>query len=498
MTTDPVVARGSRISARLRITGWLLLTTLVGLTALVLTVSNTLQASMSRQANTEVAQEIEEFTKFVSEGRDPETAEPFTTAERILEVYLSRQAPSDNELILGRVDGQMLSSPGATVDAAQVTGNAALLQRVMTEDSGVATTATGEEVRWGGQAVSHSEGQVARFAVVVYMEPLNREVSETTKTVSLVSLGVLALTAVMGYVVAGQILRPIREVRVAAANLTEHALTQRIPVTGRDDVAELTVQFNAMLDRLEQAFSTQQRFVDDAAHELRTPITIVRGHLELMGLEGPDQQATVALVMQELDRMSRIVSDLLELAKAERPDFLRLQKDVDVAALTLEIDAKVQGLPERQWLLTHVAEGAATLDPQRVTQAVLQLAKNAVQHTTPGDAIRLASQFGDGPDGPEVMFTVSDTGPGVHPADVERIFERFSRGDETQGDAATEYESGAGLGLSIVRAIANAHGGAAFVESEPGHGSTFGIAIPLHPERDEHHHADELFEGARG
>jgi signal transduction histidine kinase len=267
--------------------------------------------------------------------------------------------------------------------------------------------------------------------------------------------------------VAGQILAPVRMVRRAAAEITEQDLTRRITVAGRDDVAGLAEQFNAMLDRLEQAFTMQRQFADDASHELRTPITIVRGHLEVMGDDPAERAEVVRLCVDELDRMSRIVSDLLVLAIAERPDFVRPQR-VELAELTSEVDAKVRALAARSWRLEAIAEGTMVLDPQRITQAVVQLAQNAVQHSGDGDEIRLGSALREG----KASFWVTDTGPGVSDRDVERIFQRFVRGG---GD----HRGGAGLGLAIVAAIAGAHGGSVTVASTPGHGATFAVELPV-------------------
>jgi len=239
-------------------------------------------------------------------------------------------------------------------------------------------------------------------------------------------------------------------VRTAAAQLTEQDLTRRIPVAGRDDVAALAETFNAMLDRLERAFAVQRQFVDDAGHELRTPITIVRGHLELMGDDPAEREETVRLVTDELDRMSRIVEDLLLLAKAERPDFVT-PEPVQLAELTADVYVKARTLGDRDWRLAEIADREARLDPQRITQAMVQLAQNAVQHTATGQTIRIGSRA----DGERIELYVADSGPGVRPEDTELIFERFRRGTTRRGARG----SGAGLGLSIVKAIAEGHGG---------------------------------------
>lgn len=142
--------------------------------------------------------------------------------------------------------------------------------------------------------------------------------------------------------VAGRILAPVRMVRQTAEQIGESDLTRRLKVSGHDDVAALAHTFNHMLDRLENAFTTQRRFLDDVAHELRTPITVIRGHLELMDDREDEREATRALAVDELDRMSRIVGELLLLAKAERPDFLTLG-ETDLTDLVVDVGAKARG-----------------------------------------------------------------------------------------------------------------------------------------------------------
>lgn len=477
--TPANLPRGSRLPARLRILGWILGTVAIGLAALIVTVDSTLQASVAREANDQVQQEVEEFAKFAADGRDPQTAASFVGTGRLFEVYLSRQRPESTEVLLTRAADEpgLLEVRGSRVpsDGYDLAADREMLDRVLGETSGVAQTPVGE-IRWGRQHVAPQTGPSGDIAVVVFLEPLAQDARETTRLMTWVGLGSLLLTTVIASVAAGQILRPVKEIRQAAEQISQEDLSRRIPVRGQDDVAELAVQFNAMLDRLQDAFVAEQRFVDDASHELRTPITIIRGHLELLPDDPDDRRATLHLVTQELDRMSRIVTDLLALAKSERPDFVQRRHGVDAAVLTLDIDAKAQALGERRWELGHIAEGRSWVDPQRLTQAVLQLAQNAVEHTGPASPIRLASHFTYDDHRRYLVFSVSDQGPGVPPEDAERIFERFGRG----GDGPRSGP-GAGLGLSIVRAIADAHDGWVGVDSVPGQGATFHLGVPADP-----------------
>jgi signal transduction histidine kinase len=288
------------------------------------------------------------------------------------------------------------------------------------------------------------------------------------RIVALVAVVALVLAGLASWLVAGRVLEPVRLVRQTAEQISESDLRRRIPVTGHDDVARLASTFNRMLDRLERAFATQRQFVDDAGHELRTPITVVRGHLELLDDDPADRQRALDLVMDELDRMNRIVDDLLLLAKAERPDFLRLG-DVVVPELIVDVVAKARALGPRRWAIDEMADVVVLADEQRLTQALMQLAANAVQHTVAEDRIGVGSRVEHG----RLLLWVSDHGTGVGAADHERIFERFQR-------AAGSKREGAGLGLAIVRSIAHAHGGEVRLESDTGRGATFTLDLPLH------------------
>jgi signal transduction histidine kinase len=301
---------------------------------------------------------------------------------------------------------------------------------------------------------------------------------ETLEAVSViieVSSFVFVVSLILAWFAAGRVLAPLRTITNTAHAISESDLTQRLPVQGKGELAELATTFNEMMDRLESAFATQREFVNDAGHEIRTPITIIRGHLELMGDDPQEQKETLALVMGELDRMSRLVDDLILLAKAERLDFLQLAT-VNVAELTQELFVKAQALGERDWQIDAVARGQIIVDRQRITEAVMNLAQNATQHTTKTDTISIGSTIARG----KVHFWVRDTGEGIPLVDQKRIFERFARTSNSR-----RRSEGAGLGLAIVRAIAEAHNGQVLLRSQLGKGSMFTIVLPLDPPKRE-------------
>lgn len=223
-----------------------------------------------------------------------------------------------------------------------------------------------------------------------------------------------------------------------------------------------------MLDRLETAFADQKDFLSEVSHELRTPITVIRGHLKTLGDSPAEREEAIAVIQDELDRMSRYVDDLLLLAKAPRPDFLRASP-IDVDLFTQDLFAKARSLGDRNWRLDGTGVGIVVGDEQRLTQAVMNLAENAVNCTAPGDEIWLGSSvIGD-----QARLWVRDAGPGVGDDDRERIFARYESGSGSS--------DGAGLGLSIVAAVAEAHDGWVELDSTPGAGSTFTIVVPAAP-----------------
>ncbi|TPX05193.1 HAMP domain-containing histidine kinase, partial [Schumannella luteola] len=268
-------------------------------------------------------------------------------------------------------------------------------------------------------------------------------------------------------------LRPLRLLQDTATGIGEDDLTTRIPVTGTDDVSELSHAFNAMLDRLQRSFDSQRRLLDDVSHELRTPITIVRGHLELLDVaDAGEVDATRELAIDELDRMNGLVDDIALLAKTSRPDFLRPQL-VDVAELTEQVLAKARALSaDHEWRSAGMAHLVASLDPDRITQAWLQLAENAAKYAPAGTVIEIGSVVEHEGGAEQLELWVRDHGPGIPQEQLDWIFDRFARVEVGRG------VEGSGLGLSIVAAIAAAHGGRAYARN-PGSGARVAITIPV-------------------
>lgn len=429
-----------------------------------------LQARAAERVEQSLEQEVEEFRRLAREGNNPLTGEPFGgDVEAIFDVYFQRNVPVAGESVFTFLGGRRDQTNGTDLRP-ELLNAVGKLAAVRSTRRGTFRLPDGD-VRYLAVPVVIGQRQRGVFVVTHDLREEAHEVNEASQVATGVSLAVLLLASLVAFVVAGRVLAPLRELTDTARSISETDLTRRIAVEGNDEIAELGRTFNAMLDRLQAAFATQKDFVSDAGHELRTPITIIRGHLELLGDDPAERRETVELVVDELDRMSRFVDDLLLLAQAEQADFIQ-PADVDLDALTEELLAKASALAPRDWQLDGIGVGRLTADRQRLTQAVMQLAQNAVQHTGDGDRIKLGSSLANG----HARLWVSDTGPGVPSADRERIFDRFARG------SGARRSRGAGLGLAIVRAIAEAHGGRVELDSSrAGLGATFTVTVPTPP-----------------
>lgn len=292
---------------------------------------------------------------------------------------------------------------------------------------------------------------------------------QIVRTVLLIMLAILLLAVIVAWWMSGRILNPLRSLSATARSISKSDLSKRIAVSGAGELAEVANTFNAMMDRLQGAFTSQQAFINDASHELRTPITIIQGHLDVMGNDPEEQREVLELVHDELGRMNRVVGDILTLAKAERPDFLQPEA-VDLEVLTVEIYNQATAMTNCPCKLSQHGYGTVWLDPQRITQAVINLVENANQHTPATGLITLGSSRSR----QHVRFWVTDTGKGINTHDQNRIFKRFARSTDQ-----LRQSEGAGLGLSIVHSIAQASGGHVDLQSTLGKGSTFTLVLPL-------------------
>jgi signal transduction histidine kinase len=291
----------------------------------------------------------------------------------------------------------------------------------------------------------------------------------------------LLLALLASYLAGARVTAPLRRMASVAARVDGGDLEPRMEETAGSgaEMRVLADSFNHMLDRLAIAFARQREFIADASHELRTPLTVIRGQLEVLAAaQDPSTQEVnrvERVVQAEVTRMARLVDDLLLLTAAEQTDFLRLET-IELRQFVTELWDGLSLTAERRFELGEVPAGTLRADPDRLAQALRNLGRNSVEHTRQGDGlVRLEVEAAPGE---QVRFSVIDDGLGIPPEDRERVFERLYRTDPSRsrsGQAAT----GAGLGLAIVRAIAQAHGGAVRAGAGPGDlGTRIDLLLP--------------------
>ena len=477
----PGKIRGRRLgslSVRARI-----LAAVVGLAALALVVAGYTafviqQLQVEARIDAELEADAEQFRVLHEVGVDPGTGESFASPADLVRTAMERIIPTRNEGILGMVDGSVaFTSPVSPVqleeDAEFI---AALSDYAVSQRASFTTIETSTTTYRAAIVPVHAAGvaedmdgndhEAAAFVMAYDISAEKGVFSEGFVIYAGIAVLSLLVVGLVGWLVAGRLLHPVRVLATTARRIGREDISERIPVAGSDDLAQMTRAVNAMLDRLEGAFRAQDQLIHDVSHELRTPLTIVRGHLEVLDVgDRDDVVATRELALDELNRMNRVVDDLTTLAQAEHPEFIQ-PKPVEVGTLTDEVYDKARGLGQRRWLVDGRAEGAALLDRERLTQAWLQLAANAVKFSPPDSVISMGSSVHNG----EIRLSMRDQGRGIAPEDITRIFDRFERTDASA--------AGSGLGLPIVEAIAAAHQGRVEVDSAVGAGTTFTIVLP--------------------
>jgi signal transduction histidine kinase len=457
---------------RIRIVGWFVVL-LAGAAAVTsFAVRQILLNRLDERVDDALRQEVEEMRQLVG-GINPETGEPFgTDVEAIFDNFLSRNVLQEGEALFAIVDGQpYLASFGAPyrLDSdAELVGRWAALSETA---QGRSDTPAGE-ARWLAMPLRSRGETLGVFVAANFVERERDEVNDAIRVTMLVSGVVVAVGSVLAWAVAGRVLAPVRQLTETTQSITAaRQLDRRIEVAGSGELSRLAETINEMLERLQQAFKSQATFINDASHELRTPLTIVRGHLQLLDDDPGEAAKTMVLVMDELNRMGRIVDELLLLARADQPGFLRPDR-VELGSLVDEVLAKAQALGSRSWVVDGTAEAYVDGDRDRLTQAMVNLLSNAVDHTDDGAEIGIGTAVRDG----EAYLWVRDTGQGVPADEQRRIFDRFARGANNRRGSR-----GAGLGLAITRAIVDAHGGRIKVDSRAGEGATFTMILPLAP-----------------
>jgi signal transduction histidine kinase len=272
--------------------------------------------------------------------------------------------------------------------------------------------------------------------------------------------------------------KPLEDMATAARQITRaDDLSRRVPYANRpDEIGDLARAFNQTLERLERLFRTQQRLLADVSHELRTPLTTIRGNLDLMRRMGETDPQSLAAIQVEIERMTRLVGDLLLLARADSGGLPLERKPVELDYILFDVYRQVRILESPVAIeLTAVDQVTVLGDADRLKQLLLNLVENAVKYTPPGGEVSLSLSKKAG----WAFFEVSDTGIGIPPENLPHVFDRFYRVDK----ARTRAQGGSGLGLSIAKWIAQAHGGAIRVTSHVGEGTTFSVTLPLYSQK---------------
>lgn len=279
-------------------------------------------------------------------------------------------------------------------------------------------------------------------------------------------LGLLIMSAA-GWLLAGAALRPVEHMRREAAAVSASELGRRLPVPGTgDELARLATTLNSMLDRLQEALEREHRFVDDASHELRTPLATLRAEIDLAlsrSRDAGELEASLRSAQEDVMRLQRLADDLLLLARTHGGRVPIRRTTISLADLaarsihTVESQAAEAGVT----IDIEAADETVNVDPARLEQALRNLLENAIRHAPRGTVVRLECRRSDR----LARVVVTDEGPGFRPDLLSRAFEPFTR-----GEAATDGSSGVGLGLSIVHAVAEAHGGSVSAENTP-HGA---------------------------
>ena len=375
---------------------------------------------------------------------------------------------------------QKIGPQGRVIESSEVlTGP--LLTATQLEDPGsrnffeASVTLIDERVEARLFAVASGDGTV--LVVGTSVEEQGEALAGLARLLWLGGPAALVVTTGMAWLLAGAALRPVGRMRseAAAISASEPGRRLRVPET-RDEIARLGETLNSMLERLELALERERRFVDDASHELRTPLAILKAELDLALSKSRSREELLAALhsaAEESDRVGRLAEDLLVLARADRGGLPVRPVQLDLDALLSDIADSFQTVAGGRQISIErrvAPDLHACLDPVRIRQAVCNLIDNALRHSPPSGKIEIVAQKTDG----VVSIDVLDDGQGFTPTFIDRAFEPFSRADSARGRPG----GGAGLGLTIVRAIAEAHGGTAVASNRQAGGAQ--VTLTLH------------------
>lgn len=383
---------------------------------------------------------------------------------------LDRQASADVVFQIRDIDGRVLYSSQPASRDLPVPKKLSPGKETVSSRS-----VEGRRLRVLYQPIMRNDQTLGSLVAGQSLQETDEALDEIRKVFILGGLAVLLLTSVPTYALAGRALNPVRQVSQLARNIERTAdFTRRLPAPrAGGEMRELAATFNAMIDRVEQALLAQRSFLADSSHELRRPLTVLRTDIDILNdpsLPAEEREACFEEMRAEAEAMSRLLSDLLLLSREEKQAIG--EAPVDYSLLCEQAVARLRTQDAHHRTVAEVVPGVRVLgDRERLAQMLWNLLENAAQYTPDGGEIELHLRLVNG----FARVEVQDTGIGIAEEDLPHVFDRFYRGE----GARAIREEGVGLGLSIVKYVAEAHTGTVTVSSQAGHGTTFSVDIPL-------------------
>lgn len=428
-----------------------------------------------RDIDTVLAREHARFDQAIAELLDDELAQapdddPVDALERAVERYLELIPANDTywTLVTFERDGLRLAAATGPDELAGLVARDALPPGTPEQRETLMTPAG--EIRTSSVPLLVNGVPVARVQVVAPFTAVREEAAEATRLLATAAGITLLLGGIMLAASLWRSLSPLTELATTARSTELRSLQARVREPDTDDeVGLLAREFNTMLDRLDAAHEAQQTFMASVGHELRTPVTIARGHLELLRSTTPGDAAavreTVAIVEDELDRMGRLVEDLGAIARVEMDDFIR-PRPVDLVQWFEDLELRLSATPGGRRVRIHPPPPVSiVVDPDRLAQAVLNLVVNAQRHTPDDTRVEVRAEQED----EAIVIWVVDDGPGIPDAIREEAFEPFVHGGRS---------GSTGLGLAVVRAVVDAHGGHVVLDTDRS-GTRIGLRLAL-------------------
>lgn len=457
-------------SARASILGWILIPVSLAMIAAVILTSALLTQNVVTKTDQQLRQEAEELSLLSEQAIDPVSGATYSKSSDLLELYINRAVPDSDELLFVLVNGKVTERSSGELDI-RLDRDPSFVALVNTLDEPYLGDYDfgGTKIRFVAIPVQSTIDSGVMVAAIV-IDSRMASIQTTLFELGLIMLIAIAAATLVGWIVAGRILKPMRDLGTMTRNVRDGTVSERLSgFNTNSEIGGIAQDFNSMLDRTAEAFDSQKRFVDDAGHELKTPLTIIRGHLDLIKANSTEVKSSMPIIEDEVLRMTRIVKDLQTLTKSSEPTFIQLES-VNPGDIVDEVFVKAGALAERNWMIEVSEILPIYLDRQRIAQALIQLIDNAIKHTKRADSIEIGCRAKPG----FCEFYVGDSGPGIPVSSRSKVFDRFVRGNWTPQDT-----EGSGLGLAIVSAIAQGHGGEVFIDTSKLGGAEVGLRVKL-------------------